>query len=232
MVMPLLLSHVMQNILGEYLITPEQLSGRCALQQSCLDSQEAPVPLSDFLRRLKQEECLIFPGPPESYSIEDMLERWPQFFLGGDNPRMLWYGRAQIFAQRPLPVSPWYGVCAHPAEGSTECVWEKQQGMLRPERGESVPDAVLVVWAILLFSMVCKRELFADVYVRTSARASIAFSPLGIPLGESGPPVYVGTQQGKIILGFHRVNPGTFGGRHAPIGVARQLDVTRLADPN
>lgn len=230
--MPLLLSHVMQNILGEYLITPEQLSGRCALQQSCLDSQEAPVLLSDFLRRLKQEECLIFPGPPESYSIEDMLERWPQFFLGGDNPRMLWYRRTQIFAQRSLPVSPWYGVCAHPAEGSTECTWEKQQGMLRTEMGESIPDAVLVVWVILLFFIAHKRKLFADVWVRTSARASITFSSHGSPLDELGPPVYVGTQDGRIVLGFHRVRSTTYGGQHVPIGVARQLDVTRLADPN
>lgn len=227
--MPLSLWQMMGNMLGEFLITPEQLSEQCSSQWSCVDSREAPVPLSDFLRRLKQEKCLIFPGPPESYSIKDMLKRWPQFFLGGDNPRKLWYGRAQIFAQRPLLMSPWYGVCAYPAEGSNVCTWEKQQDMLQIERGESVPDAVLVVWAILLFAMVYKRELFADVYVRTSARASIAFSPLGIPLGESGPPVYVGTQEGKIILGFHRVKPGTFGSQHAPIGVARQLDVTCLA---
>jgi hypothetical protein len=96
--------------------------------------------------------------------------------------------------------------------------------MPKSENDESIPDVVLIVWMILLFSMVRKRRLFENAWVRTSAQVSVFPFREGSP-PVSGPQVYVGTEQGNIVLGFHQQSPATHGGQRKPIGVAVSLKI-------
>ena len=224
--MPLTSSQVAKNMLGEDVITPDDL-GNFSYPSSFLN-EECSL-RSDELRQLKKKGFLLFPGPPETYSIVDMLRKWPEFFYRPKKkyPAELWYQvekHGQEFARRSLLPCGWHAVRSEPVEGSCELRWERQQFMPKSENDESIPDAVLIVWMILLFSMVRKRWLFENAWVRTSAQVSI----FPFPEGSSpvlGPQVYVGTESGNIVLGFHQQSPATHGGQRKPIGVAVSLKI-------
>lgn len=224
--MPLTSSQVAKNMLGEDVITPDDL-GNFSYPSSFLN-EECSL-RSDELRQLKKKGFLLFPGPPETYSIVDMLRKWPEFFYRPKEkyPAELWYQvekHGQEFARRSLLPCGWHAVRSEPVEGSCELRWERQQFMPKSENDESIPDAVLIVWMILLFSMVRKRRLFENAWVRTSAQVSI----FPFPEGSSpvlGPQVYVGTESGNIVLGFHQQSPATHGGQRKPIGVAVSLKI-------
>lgn len=224
--MPLTSSQVAKNMLGEDVITPDDL-GNFSYPSSFLN-EECSL-RSDELRQLKKKGFLLFPGPPETYSIVDMLRKWPEFFYRPKEkyPAELWYQvekHGQEFARRSLLPCGWHAVRSEPVEGSCELRWERQQFMPKSENDESIPDAVLIVWMILLFSMVRKRRLFENAWVRTSAQVSI----FPFPEGSSpvlGPQVYVGTESGNIVLGFHQQSPATHGGQKKPIGVAVSLKI-------
>ena len=224
--MPLTSSQVAKNMLGEDVITPDDL-GNFSYPASFLN-EECSL-RSDELRQLKKKGFLLFPGPPETYSIVDMLRKWPEFFYRPKEkyPAELWYQvekHGQEFARRSLLPCGWHAVRSEPVEGSCELRWERQQLMPKSENDESIPDAVLIVWMILLFSMVRKRRLFENAWVRTSAQVSI----FPFPEGSSpvlGPQVYVGTESGNIVLGFHQQSPATHGGQKKPIGVAVSLKI-------
>ena len=224
--MPLTSSQVAKNMLGEDVITPDDL-GNFSYPSSFLN-EECSL-RSDELRQLKKKGFLLFPGPPETYSIVDMLRKWPEFFYRPKEkyPAELWYQvekHGQEFARRSLLPCGWHAVRSEPVEGSCELRWERQQFMPKSENDESIPDAVLIVWMILLFSMVRKRRLFENAWVRTSAQVSV----FPFPEGSSpvlGPQVYVGTESGNIVLGFHQQSPATHGGQKKPIGVAVSLKI-------
>ncbi len=225
--MPLISWQVAENILGEYVIVPDNL-GNFSYPSSFLNAECALG--ADELRRLREGGFLLFPGPPEAYSIVDMLRKWPEFFYRPEEkyPAELWYqGKkyGQEFARRSLSSCGWCAVSPEPVKGSENCEWKRQLLMLNPKYGESVPDAVLIVWMILLFSMVRKRRFFENAWVRTSAQVSIFPFPEGSP-PVLGPQVYVGTEQGSIVLGFHRQGQTTPSQRRkTPVGVAVSLEI-------
>lgn len=224
--MPLTSWQVAKNILGEDVITPDDL-GNFSYPSSFLNDEWTLG--TDELRRLRGGEFLLFPGPPEAYSIVDMLRKWPGLFYRPEvkYPAELWYQvekHGQEFARRSLSPCGWHAVRSEPVEGSCELRWEQQQLMPKSENDESVPDAVLIVWMILLFSVVRNRRLFENAWVRTSAQVSI----FPFPEGSSpvfGQQVYVGTEQGRTVLGFHRQGQATSGQRKTPVGVAVSLKI-------
>ena len=217
---------VAKNMLGEDVITPDDL-GSFSYPASFLNDEWTLG--TNELHRLREGGFLLFPGPPEAYSIVDMLRKWPEFFYRPEekHPAELWYEGekyGQEFARRSLPPCGWYAVHSEPIEGSCEFRWERQQLMPKSENDESIPDAVLIVWMILLFSVVRNRRLFENAWVRTSAQVSIFPFPEGSP-PVLGPQVYVGTEQGNIALGFHQQSPATHGGQRKLIGVAVSLKI-------
>ncbi len=217
---------VAKNMLGEDVITPDDL-GSFSYPASFLNDEWTLG--TNELHRLREGGFLLFPGPPEAYSIVDMLRKWPEFFYRPEENHLaeLWYqGKkyGQEFARRSLSPFGWHAIRSEPVEGSCELKWERQQLMPKSENDESIPDAVLIVWMILLFSVVRNRRLFENAWVRTSAQVSIFPFPEGSP-PVLGPQVYVGTEQGNIALGFHQQSPATHGGQRKLIGVAVSLKI-------
>jgi hypothetical protein len=209
------------SILGQDFIAPLQLANALSLLVPCAGILEPCWP-PEMLTRVRELQCLILPGPPEPYSIQDMLQKWPEFFWG--DGAKLWYGGAEqkFAAERCMAVS-WLCLGSGPVGGSLHLDWKRQQRKLNPENGETVPNAVTVVWTILLFLLVYERKLFADVWVRTSSRVSISFLP--DTQDEVGSHVYVGTEEGKIILGFCRIAMRNSGRKKIPIGLALSMNL-------
>ena len=109
---------VAKNMLGEDVITPDDL-GSFSYPASFLNDEWTLG--TNELHRLREGGFLLFPGPPEAYSIVDMLRKWPEFFYRPEEkyPAELWYQGekyGQEFARE---------VCRH--AGGMLSVWSRSK---------------------------------------------------------------------------------------------------------
>lgn len=118
----------------------------------------------EVLRRCAGTHLLVAGCP---LSILDLHARRPDGLLWGrERP---WYD-AEPFARRRRVGSRWHLLRKAPVPGSTQKTYARQKSLLR--RGERVPRACEIGYAVILHHLVTGERLLRDVSVRCADRSS------------------------------------------------------------
>jgi len=157
---------IASEILGKNIIFPEQITDATEMlytqeQLDVLDSTIPPVPI---LVWAKENNYIVFPGPPKPMGLLDIKIFRPSLFETGGG--VLFHEEIDAEVNKTKVLSQWYAVRSEPLPYSTNKSWVEQLALLRSV--EFVPNAATMVWLLTSFSLVRGVRLLNGIFVRCS----------------------------------------------------------------